>query len=218
MGMDTIELGAAMGVAASSGKMEMGNLASAWALLDEVEKGAEFGAVLGNGVVATAKALEVTRIPAFKGQAIPAHDGRVCKAVGVTYATSPMGADHTAGLSYVDPMDKAGKVEQSFEMQVVMGVVDSMGYCLLAAPSDHAAALAFLKNLINARYGLNVSEEDLVEIGKQTLRDELKYNKGAEFATLHGPDPAFVRTEPLAPTGSVFDVDAEEVASIWERL
>ena len=126
IGLDTIELGAAMGVAASAGKMEMGNTASARALLEEVEKGTELGALLGSGVVATAKALSVSRIPAFKGQAMPAHDGRVCKTVGVTYATSPMGAVHTAGLSYEDPMSREGKVEKSFEMQVIMGLVDSM--------------------------------------------------------------------------------------------
>jgi aldehyde:ferredoxin oxidoreductase len=71
---------------------------------------------------------------------------------------------------------------------------------------------------LKARYGQEVAAEDLLEIGKQTLRDELKFNEAAEFSTLHGPDPEFVRNEPLAPTGSVFDVDPEEVASIWERL
>lgn len=218
MGLDTIDLGSALGVAASAGKMEMGNVASAWALLDEVEKGTEFGAVLGNGVVATSKALGVTRVPAFKGQAIPAHDGRVCKPCGVTYATSPMGADHTAGLSYDDPMAKEGQVEKSFQIQVVMGMVDSLGYCLLAAPSDHTAALGFFKDLLKARYGLDVTEGELMEIGKQTLRDEIKFNEGAEFSTIHGPEPEFYRNEALAPTGSVFDVDPEEVASIWERL
>jgi aldehyde:ferredoxin oxidoreductase len=218
MGLDTIELGSAMGVAASQGKMEMENVESAWTLLEEVEKGTEFGSVLGNGVVATAKALGVDRIPAFKGQAIPAHDGRVCKTCGVTYATSPMGADHTAGLSYEDPMNKEGQVDKSFEMQVIMCMVDSLGYCLLASPSDHAAALGFFKDLLRVRYGLELADEDLMEIGRQTLRDEIRFNEGAEFSTMHGPDPAFVRNEPLAPTGSVFDVDPGEVASIWERL
>jgi len=218
MGVDTIELGSAMGVAASAGKMEMENVASAWALLDEVEKGTEFGTVLGNGVVATSKALGVNRVPAFKGQAIPAHDGRVCKACGVTYATSPMGADHTAGLSYDDPMNREGQVEKSFQIQVVMGLVDSMGYCLLANPSDPSAASDFFKELLKARYGLEVTAEELLEIGKQTLRDEIKFNERAEFSTIHGPEPEFFRNEPLAPTGSVFDVDAGEVANIWERL
>jgi aldehyde:ferredoxin oxidoreductase len=129
-----------------------------------------------------------------------------------------MGADHTAGLSYDDPMNKEGQVDRSFNMQVVMGMVDSLGYCLLAAPSDHSAASGFLADLLKARYGLEVTAEELLEIGKQTLRDEIKFNEGAEFSTLHGPDPEFYRTEPLAPTGSVFDVDAGEIASIWERL
>ena len=72
--------------------------------------------------------------------------------------------------------------------------------------------------MLKARYGLDVTESELLEIGKQTLRDEIKYNEGAEFSTIHGPDPEFYRKEALAPTGSVFDVDPGEVASIWERL
>ena len=115
-------------------------------------------------------------------------------------------------------MNKEGQVERSYTMQVVMGMVDSLGYCLLAAPSDHSAASAFFKDLLKVRYGLEVTEEELMEIGKQTLRDEIKFNKGAEFSTIHGPDPEFYRNEALAPTGSVFDVDPEEVATIWERL
>ena len=38
------------------------------------------------------------RVGAVKGQALPAWDPRPLKAAGVTYCTSAMGADHTAGL------------------------------------------------------------------------------------------------------------------------
>ena len=70
---------------------------------------------------------------------------------------------------------------------------------------------------LKARYGLDMSEEDLLEIGRQTLRDEIRFNEGAEFNS--APEiPAFMREEPLAPTGSVFDVDPGEMASIWDRL
>ena len=44
------------------------------------------------------KAYNYARVPVVKGQAVPAWDPRPLKATGVTYATSPMGADHTAGL------------------------------------------------------------------------------------------------------------------------
>jgi aldehyde:ferredoxin oxidoreductase len=218
MGIDTIELGAALGIAASAGKMEMGNAESALALMKEVEEGTELGTILGNGVVSACKALGISRVPAFKGQAMPAHDARVCKTVGVTYATSPMGADHTAGISYKDPISKEGQVERSLSTQILAAMEDSMGYCLIARPGNLEAYLAFLKDLINARYGLNLREEDLKEIGQQALRDELRFNEGAEFNTVHGPDPEFIRKEPLAPTGSVFDVEPSEIASIWQKL
>jgi aldehyde:ferredoxin oxidoreductase len=218
LGIDTIELGSAMGVAASAGKMEMGNVASAMALLDEVEKGTEFGKILADGVVSTAKSLGITRIPAFKGQAIPAHDPRVTKATGVTYYTSPMGADHTAGVSYENPMSNEGQVERSLKAQILSAMMDSLGYCTLAAPNDKKALFNFLKDLIKARFGLSVSEDDLVKIGRETLRDEVAFNKKAGFNEANDPSPEFVQTEPLAPTQSVFDVPREEMDRIWDQL
>ena len=217
IGIDTIEIGSAMGVAASVGKMKMGDADSAFKLLDEVEQGTEFGNTLANGVVATCKALGVERIPAFKGQAIPAHDPRVTKSTGVTYHTSPMGADHTAGITYEDPMSKEGQVERSLKAQISTAMLDALGYCTLAAPGDSGKLRDFLKDLINARYGLDLKVEDLIEIGKETLREELKFNKGTDFDTAH-PKPDFIRTENLAPTGSVFDVDPDEIGTIWDKL
>ena len=218
LGLDTIELGAAMGVAASAGKMKMGDADSALALFDEVEKGTEFGAILGNGVVATCKALGIDRIPAFKGQAIPAHDPRATKPTGVGYSTSPMGADHTAGVTYEDFSNKEGQIPRSLAAQIMFAVNDSMGYCMLAGPGSKPLLLDFLKDLINARYGGNVTVDDIVEIGKQTLKDELKFNEGTEFHTANEPDPAFIRTEGVGPSNSVFDVDEAEMATIWDGL
>jgi aldehyde:ferredoxin oxidoreductase len=218
LGIDTIDLGSALGVAASAGKMEMGNVASALALLDEVEKGTPFGRILADGVVATAKSLGITRIPAFKGQAIPAHDPRVTKATGVTYHTSPMGADHTAGVSYENPMSNEGQVERSLKAQIMVAMMDSLGYCILAAPTDRKTLVSFLKDLINARFGLNIKEEDLIKIGRETLKNELAFNQKAGFIEANDPAPEFIRTEALAPTQSVFDVPKEEMDGIWNQL
>jgi aldehyde:ferredoxin oxidoreductase len=218
LGIDTIELGSAMGVAASAGKMEMGNVATALALFEEVEKGTPFGIILADGVVATAKSLGISRIPAFKGQAIPAHDPRVTKATGVTYHTSPMGADHTAGVSYENPMSDEGQVERSLKAQILNAMKDSLGYCILAVPGDQKILINFLKDLINARFGLNLKEDDLVKIGRETLRAELAFNAKAGFIEANDPAPEFVRTEPLAPTQSVFGVPGEEMDRIWNQL
>jgi aldehyde:ferredoxin oxidoreductase len=97
-------------------------------------------------------------------------------------------------------------------------MLDSIGYCSLASTSKPEPLLGFLVNLTNARYGLNISAEDLMTIGKETLQAELKFNEGSEFHTANEPDPEFVRTESLAPTGSVFDVDQEEIDTIWGKL
>lgn len=218
IGLDTIELGSAMGVAASAGKMTMGDSASVLALLDEIEKETELGQMLANGVEETARKLGIDRIPAFKGQAIPAHDPRVTKPTGVSYSTSPMGADHTAGISYDDFSSKDGQIDRSLACQVFSAVRDATGYCLLATPADDKLLLTFLKDLINARYSLDISEKDLVEIGKQTLKDELAFNKGSEFHSIHEPDPEFIKTEPVGPKSSVFDVDPAEIQTLWDKL
>jgi len=218
LGLDTIELGSALGVAASAGKMTFGDVASALALLDEVEKGTEFGRILADGVVATAKALGVTRIPAFKGQAIPAHDPRATKGTGVTYHTSPMGADHTAGVSYEEPLSKEGQVKRSRQLQVWIAAIDSLGYCLLAQPGDRKALRGFIVDLMRARFGIAFEDKDIFRIGTDTIRDELAFNQETDFHTANEPDPAFLRTEPLAPAGHVFDVDPEEIATIWADL
>ncbi|MBN1382704.1 MAG: aldehyde ferredoxin oxidoreductase [Deltaproteobacteria bacterium] len=218
MGVDTIEIGSALGVAASAGKMTFGDIASADTLFAEIEKGTEFGSILADGVVSTCKALGITRIPAYKGQAIPAHDPRVTKATGVTYVTSPMGADHTAGVTYENLSAKSGHVELSLKVQITNALLDTLGYCVLATIADGKAQMVFLRDLLNARYGLNLEVDDLYNMGRDVLRTELEFNKGTEFYSAYDPDSDFMRTEPSAPMGTVFDVDPDEIAVIWEKL
>jgi len=91
LGVDAIETGSSLGVAADAGKMSFGDWESAARLLGEIEEETPLGVALANGVVATAKYLNVSRVPAYRGQAIPGHDPRSVKGTGVTYFTSPMG-------------------------------------------------------------------------------------------------------------------------------
>jgi hypothetical protein len=77
--------------------------------------------------------------------------------------------------------------------------------------------MAFLKDLLNARYGLSLDTKDLYPLGTNTLKTEVRFNKGTEFDKVH-PYPEFLRTEPLAPDGSVFDVAPEEIAQAMDRF
>lgn len=213
LGLDTIETGSAMGVAASEGKMEFGNAESALALFDEIEKGTDFGNTLGNGVVATCKALGVERMPAFGGQAIPAHDPRATKVTGTTYATSPMGADHTAGLAYGQQPDSAAYVKASKGAQLAMATLDCLGICQFAMPGG-GKAMELVQTMLNARYGGNVSIEEINALGSQTIKDELAFNAGSEFNTQVFPE--WTRKEALQPSFATYDVKDEDLATIWD--
>jgi aldehyde:ferredoxin oxidoreductase len=218
LGVDAIETGSSLGLAAEAGRMSFGNWESAARLLEEIEKGTPLGLALGNGVVATARYLNVSRIPAYKGQAIPAHDPRSVKGTGVTYFTSPMGADHTAGLTYRSPRNRDKQAENSLKSQIQAATCDAFGYCLNSVPGGRASIYQFFADLMNARYGLQLTPKDIMEIGKQTLRDQLSFNERAEFSKVDSKTAAFVREEAISPTGQVFDVDDAEMENVWKGL
>jgi len=217
LGLDGIEAGSALGVAAEAGKMKWGDAAGAENLLREIEKETPLGFALGGGVVTTARFLKVDRIPAFKGQALPAHDPRAVKGTGVTYFSSPMGADHTAGLTYRQPKEKKEQIETSLATQIKAAACDAFGYCLNAVPGGEPVYPFFAK-LMNARFGLAMTGEDVIQVAKETLRDQLAFNEKAQFSKMDTTIPAFFREELIAPTSSVFDVNEAEVKNLWNGL
>ena len=218
LGLDAIETGSSLGLAADAGKMSFGDWESAARLVGEIEKGTPLGLALANGVVATAQYFNIDRVPAYKGQAIPAHDPRSVKGTGVTYFSSPMGADHTAGLTYRAPKSRDKQGQNSLRSQVQAATCDSFGYCLNAVPGGRASIYEFFADLTNARYGCHLTADDVMEIGKQTLRDQLAFNEKAEFSKMDSKAAAFIRGEPIIPTNQVFDVDDAEIQNVWGRL
>ncbi len=218
LGVDFIEIGSALAVSGEAGKMKPGDPDSVLNLLKEIELDTKLGRTIGNGVVETAKTFGISRIPAFRGQALPAHDPRAVKAMGVTYATSPQGADHTAGLTYRHPLSKNGQVVNSLRFQLRAAACDTFGYCLNSVPGKQASIYNFISDLLNARFGVHTTPDDILEAAKQNLRDELRFNEKAEFSRVHDPFPSFLRNEPLPPTGHVFDVEQSEIENIWNLM
>jgi aldehyde:ferredoxin oxidoreductase len=228
VGVDTIEFGVTMGVTMDAGKIEWGDANAVKEILDkEIRKGTEKGVLYGNGVVYTAKSIGVTRIPQVKGQALSAYDPRVFKAMAVTFATSPMGADHTAGAAiygrkaysnkdYGDIDESRMKIDLSTELQIFTAVMDSIGCCYFIGPSWRN--MEYVANLLNAMHGWNMSAEDVMNWGKEIINMEIEFNKKAGLAEDTNDLPEFFRTEPLEPTGSKFDINKEELASVWKNL
>jgi len=226
-GLDTIELGVALGVAMEGGVKEFGDAQGAIELIHEVGKGTPLGRILGNGAAVTGQAFGVSRVPVVKRQGLPAYDPRAVKGIGVTYATSTMGGDHTAGYAVapnvlkvggdIDPLSPEGQVEMSRNLQIATAAIDSTGLCLFVAfcVLDEPDAMGAIVDMINARYGASLTGDDVVELGKRILKTEREFNTAAGFTNTDDRLPLFFKTEKLAPHGVVFDVPDEELDTVY---
>ncbi len=213
LGLDTIEIGAALGVAADAGLMNFGDGARALELVDEIRRATPLGRVLGCGAATAGRVFGVERVPVVKGQAISAYDPRAIKGTGVTYATSPQGADHTAGLTIrakVDHLDPHVQVEASRTAQVNVAGYDTLGACSFAG-FGFAAAPEAIRDLLNARYGWQIGTDILQVLGRQTIRLEREFNRMAGFTPAHDRLPEWMTREALPPKNSVFDVSPEDL-------
>lgn len=220
VGVDAIETGAAIGVAMEAGVIPFGDAEGAKDLVRQIGKGTYLGRILGNGVVTTGRVLGVGRIPAIKGQAIPGYDPRALKGNGVTYVTSPMGADHTAGNAFetaktVNPIGKENQIENSRRLQIRAAILDTMGLCLFTRPPFVKKPELFAL-FLKGRYGWNVTYEDVQRIGIDALESEREFNRRAGVSEEFYDIPEFMREEPLPPKNSVYDISMEEMQQIWD--
>jgi aldehyde:ferredoxin oxidoreductase len=213
IGIDTIETGAAIGVLNDAGLYEFGDAPRAEALIDEIAQGTLMGRILGNGTEATAKIFGIARVPTVKGQAIAAHSGRSMKGWGVTYATSPQGADHTAGpVGAGDFLTPYGQVEISRNSQIINTAMDATGLCHFTFAYRFPQVIA---PLINSLLGTQLADEDVFEMGREMLRQEHAFNVRAGIGPGADGLPEWMRKEPLPPTNAVFDVPQEEIDNFF---
>jgi aldehyde:ferredoxin oxidoreductase len=220
LGLDSIDLGAALGVAAEAGLWAFGDGARALELLAEISLGTPLGRILGSGAAVTGKVLGVRRVPVVKGQAISAYDPRAIKGTGVTYASTPQGADHTAGLTVrakIDHTSPVGQAEVSRNAQVNNAGYDTLGACVFAG-FGFMASPESIRDLLNTRYGWQVGTDILQVLGRRTISLEREFNRRAGFTPADDRLPEWMTEEPLAPHNTVFDVPAEDIDRIynWE--
>ncbi len=222
LGLDSIEIGAALGVAAEAGLMKWGDGDAALKLLDEIRRGTELGRVLGDGSVATGKKYGIERVPAVKGQAMSAYEPRAIKGTGVTYATSPQGADHTAGLTIrakVNHLDPNVQKDPSLTAQLNMAGYDTIGACIFAGFGYAATPDAVVKRLLKARYGWDDLPDNILQVlGKQTIKMEREFNRRAGFTAKDDRLPEWMTKEALAPHNAVFDVSEEVLDHIFDGI
>ncbi len=226
-GLDTIEMGVAIGVAMEAGLIKFGDAEGAIDLIEQVGKGTPLGRIIGAGAAVTGKVFGVERVPVVKNQALPAYDPRAVQGIGVTYATTTMGADHTAGYAiatnilkvggHVDPLKPEGQIELSRNLQIATAAVDATGMCLFIAFAllDQPETFQALIDMINAFYGLQLTGDDVAALGKQILKTEREFNKEAGFTAQHDRLPRFFKTEPVGPHNITFQVKDEDLDKVY---
>ena len=158
---------------------------------------------------------------------MPAYDPRAVQGMGVTYATSPMGADHTAGYAVatnilnvggkVDPLKPTGQIELSRNLQIATAAIDATGMCLFIAFAvlDQPETFQALLDMLNAFYGLNLTGDDVTALGKSILKNERDFNLKAGLTAQQDRLPDFFKKEALAPHNITFQVTDEELDQVF---
>lgn len=218
-GVDTLDCGAAIGVAMEAGLAEFGDAEAAIKMMEEVLQVTPLGRILGSGCKIAAQVFGVRHAPHVLGQAIPAYEPRGTKGMAMTYLSSPMGADHTFGFTLRDedePTSKEGKVGLSKKFQVIGSRMDAMGTCNFVRYSVRDDMTPLL-DLIKARYDVAIGPVEFDDFVKATLRREHKFNTDAG---LTAGDYRFTETfyeRSQKETGEVMDITDEESAEarVW---
>jgi aldehyde:ferredoxin oxidoreductase len=229
-GFDTIETGTTLAVAMEGGLAEFGDSEKAIALIHEMGKGTPVGRILGSGTEGAARVLGVVRSPTVKGQSMPAYEPRAVKGIGITYATTTMGADHTAGYTIApeilsvggkaDPLSPEGKAELSRAFQTSTALIDSSGHCLFIAFAilDIESGFQGFLDEMNGVMGTQWSADEFLEMGAEVLRKERAFNEAAGFSKVHDRMPEFMKYEKLPPHGHVYDVPDEALDAVYGEL
>jgi len=154
-------------------------------------------------------------------------DPRFLKGTGCTYATSPQGADHTAGNAIPNPgnpdYDTTNPDQQpamSQFLQAWFAAIDSLGFCLF--PSLAMLDMPHLWDrfavAVEALTGATVEHEGFIPtLGMGVLMRELAFNRAAGFTPADDRLPEFMTKEPLPPSGQVFDVPDGALDGIFPR-
>jgi aldehyde:ferredoxin oxidoreductase len=224
LGLDTIEMGGTLAVYMDSGAIAFGDAAGAIAALKD---GLE-DKVLWDGAEATGKKFGVDHVPVVKHQSMPAYDPRSVQGIGVTYATSPQGADHTAGYTItanilgvggtVNPLSPEGQVELSKTLQIATAMLDSLGLCIFVAfpVLDIPDAFVAIHEMTEAHTGAKYDIAALMQMGREVLTMERLYNERAGLTAADDRLPAYFKTDKLPPHDAVFTVTDADLDLVFD--
>jgi len=205
LGIDTIEVGATLGVLMDAGEGEFGDAGFMMKALEDIRAGNKRGRLLAQGTARVGEHYKVARVPVIKKQGISAYDPRVIEVTGISMMVTAQGADHTSGnLPAFRSKDKTTEelVEASLGIQTACAAADSLGLCLFGRSVTNESA-DLIVTALNDAHGTDFDPSFVKELGLEALRYEWEFNKAAGFTEEDDELPEFFYSEPLAPSDSI---------------
>jgi aldehyde:ferredoxin oxidoreductase len=228
MGMDTITMGAT--IACAMELVERGYLSEAavgrslkWgdaeALVELTRITATrqgFGDLLAQGSYRLAEGCGHPELAMVsKKQEFPGYEPRGAQAMGLAYATSPIGGSHMRGdpayfelfsvPEAMDPHQWEGKAKVTKAFQDLSAIIDAAGLCIFfavrhLAAKDLGVAPVGIREYLNAATGADYSLEELMRAGERIINAERLFLTQAGFSRKDDSLPKRL-TETPAPTG-----------------
>jgi aldehyde:ferredoxin oxidoreductase len=212
-GVDTIEIGAALGVLMQAGEIEWGSEEQVLQILDEMIEGTERGSLLLLGLEELGKRFPGNRLPHVLGQAFPGYDPRGSMVHGLAFIFGTQGADLTLALP--PPGIPEDYAEVALTAMKMMAAVEG-SFCLLAAIhfASAPASWDYYLQMMSGLYGGTWTMDRMLnDIGKETVMKEKEFNKKAGVTA--GKLPDFLRETASESTGKPFSFPEEVLESLF---
>lgn len=203
LGIDTIEVGATLGVLMEAGQGAFGDAEFMMNALEDIRRGNERGRLLAQGTARVGAHYKVARVPAIKKQGISAYDPRVIEVTAISMMVTAQGADHTSGnLPIFDCKGKTTDelVAASLDIQTSVAAADSLGLCIFGR-SVTSVSTELIVTALNDAHGTNLDQSFMQTLGREALLMEWEFNKAAGFTEADDELPEFFYKEPIAPSG-----------------
>jgi len=221
LGVDTIEVGATLGLLMDAGIGAFGDVGFMLAALEDMRRGSERGRLLAQGTARVGAQYKVKRVPVIKGQGVSAYDPRVIEVTGISMMVTAQGADHTAGN--VPAYDCKGKttkelVAVSLDAQTITAATDSLGLCIFGRSVTNVNP-DLIVSALNDAHGTKLdSSTFMTTLGREALKMEWEFNRAAGITEEDDELPQFFYTEPLAPSGKTARHHSAEVNRCLREL
>jgi len=225
LGLDTITMGATLACAMEL--FEKGHLTEAqvgrpllWgdgrALVDLTRQTGEregFGDILAQGSLRLARRCGHPELAMVsKGQEFPGYEPRGSQAMGLAYATSPIGGSHMRGdpayfellgvPTNVDPQEWRGKARLTAKWQDLFALIDSAGLCVFFSVRNLVEQEVMVPptgilELVNAATGAGYTLEELERVGERIFNAERVFLAQAGFDRRDDTLPERITAQPL---------------------